>query len=66
MLKQIVLLLSVFVLVAVLIIAIIWTQIIPEYQASAQVRVRPFIPYLVFPTEDNGMVPLYESFRIPE
>ncbi len=62
MIKQIVLLFLVFILVAALAIAAIWTQIIPEYRASAEVRVRPVIPYLVFQTEDNGMIPLYESF----
>lgn len=43
-------------------IALIWTQIVPQYQARAEVRVRPIIPHLVFKTEDNGMIPLYESF----
>jgi len=43
-------------------IALIWTQIVPQYQARAEVRVRPIIPYLVFKTEDNGMIPLYDSF----
>lgn len=43
-------------------IALIWTQIVPQYQARAEVRVRPIIPHLVFKTEDNGMIPLYDSF----
>jgi uncharacterized protein involved in exopolysaccharide biosynthesis len=63
MIRQLILLLLVFALMAALVIAAIWTQIIPEYRASAEVRVRPFIPHLVFQTEDNGMIPLYESFR---
>ncbi len=62
MIRQLVLLFLVFVLVAALASAAIWTQVIPEYRASAEVRVRPVIPYLVFQTEDNGMIPLYESF----
>ena len=54
--------LAVFVLVAAPMIAAIWTQVIPKYQARAEVRVRPIIPYLVFRTEDSGMIPLYSSF----
>jgi len=52
----------IFVLVAAPAIAAIWTQVIPKYQARAEVRVRPIIPYLVFRTEDSGMIPLYSSF----
>ena len=62
MIKQLILLFFIFFLVAALVIAAIWTQIIPEYRAMAEVRVRPVIPYLVFQTEDNGMIPQYESF----
>ena len=54
--------LIVFVLVAAPAIAAIWTQVVPKYQARAEVRVRPIIPYLVFKTEDSGMIPLYDSF----
>lgn len=54
--------LIVCVLVAAPIIAGIWTQIIPEYRARAEVRIEPIIPYLVFRTEDNGAIPRYESF----
>lgn len=54
--------LAVFVLVAAPAIAAIWTQVIPQYRARAEVRVRPIIPTLVFRTEDNGMIPLYQSF----
>jgi len=62
MIKQLILLFFVFFLMAALAIAAIWTQIIPEYRAEAEIRVRPIIPHLVFRTEDNGMIPLYESF----
>jgi len=51
-----------FILVSAPIIAAIWTQIIPQYQARAEVQVRPIIPRLVFRTDDNGMIPLYDSF----
>ncbi len=59
---QTVLLLLVFVLLVASVIAAIWTQVIPEYRAEAEVRVRPIIPYLVFRTEDSGMIPLYSSY----
>ncbi|MHC4534184.1 MAG: GumC domain-containing protein [Planctomycetota bacterium] len=62
MIKQLILLFFVFFLMAALVIAAIWTQIIPEYRAEAEIRVRPIIPHLVFRTEDSGMIPLYESF----
>jgi uncharacterized protein involved in exopolysaccharide biosynthesis len=55
-------LLSVLALLTVLAIAVIWTQIVPQYQAQGAVRIKPIIPYLVFKTEDSGMIPLYESF----
>ncbi|MBN2128443.1 MAG: hypothetical protein JW741_03065 [Sedimentisphaerales bacterium] len=54
--------LAVFVLVAAAALAAIWTQILPEYRASAEVRVRSVIPRLVFATETNGTIPFYESF----
>ena len=52
----------VFILVAVPAIAAIWTQVVPKYQARAVIYVHPIIPRLVFRTEDNGMIPLYDSF----
>jgi polysaccharide biosynthesis transport protein len=52
----------VFIFLTVPLSAIIWMEVVPEYQARAEVRVRPIIPYLVFRTEDNGMIPLYTSF----
>jgi len=60
--RQSILVLVVFVLLVASVITAIWTQVIPEYRASAEVRVRPIIPYLVFRTEDSGMIPLYSSF----
>jgi len=62
MIKQLILLFFVFFLMAALVIVAIWTQIIPEYRTEAEIRVQPIIPHLVFQTEDNGMIPLYESF----
>lgn len=54
--------LAVFVGVAVPAIAGIWLFSVPKYTAKAEVRVRPIIPRLVFTTEDNGMIPLYQSY----
>ena len=54
--------LAIFVLAAAPAITAIWTQVVPKYQARAELRVRPIIPYLVFRTEDSGMIPLYQSF----
>lgn len=54
--------LVIFLLVTAPMTAMIWTQVIPKYEAKAEVRVRPIIPYLVFRTEDSGMIPLYDSF----
>jgi succinoglycan biosynthesis transport protein ExoP len=54
--------LAVFILVATPLIVAIWTLIVPKYRARAEVRVRPIIPFLVFRTEDSGMIPLYNSF----
>jgi len=60
--RRSILALVVFVLVAAPVIAIIWTLIEPRYQAKGEVRVRPIIPRLVFKTDDNGMIPFYDSF----
>jgi uncharacterized protein involved in exopolysaccharide biosynthesis len=60
--RRLILVLAVFVLVAAPIIAGIWTLIVPKYEARNEVRVRPVIPRLVFKTEDNGVIPFYESY----
>ena len=57
-----ILVVSVLVVLTILAIAGIWTRVIPRYRATAEVRVRPFIPYLVFRTEDNGKIRRYRSF----
>ncbi len=53
---------AIFLLVFIPSTIVIWTQIVPKYRARGEVRVRPIIPSLVFRTEDNGMIPLYNSF----
>jgi Mrp family chromosome partitioning ATPase/uncharacterized protein involved in exopolysaccharide biosynthesis len=54
--------LLVCVLVSAPIIAAIWTQIAPRYQARRAIRVRPVIPRVLFKTDENGAVPFYDSF----
>ena len=49
--------LLVLALLTVLAIAAIWTQIVPQYHARGEVRVRPFIPILAFKTDGNGPIP---------
>ena len=55
-------LVAVSILVSLPLIVAIWTLTVPKYQARAEVRVRPIIPRLVFRTDENGMIPLYDSF----
>lgn len=50
------------VLVCAPLIGVVWTQITPKFQARAELRIRPYIPHLVFKTEDTGAVPYYSSF----
>ena len=54
--------LVVSILVAVPAIIAIWSLVVPDYRAVAEVRVRPIIPRLVFKTENNGLIPLYQSY----
>lgn len=51
-----------FLLIAAPAVAGIWMLIRPEYRTSASVRVRPIIPRFVFRTEENGIIPLYQSY----
>lgn len=55
-------LISILAIITVVSIVVIWTQITPKYQAQAKVIVRPIIPYLVFQSENSGLIPLYDSF----
>ncbi len=55
-------LLGVTVLITVPTIVAIWTLIALKYEAKAKVRVSPIIPRLVFRTEDNGRIHLYEGY----
>lgn len=55
-------LIIIFLLVSAPAIALIWTQIIPQYRARAELRIRPSVPRLVFRTDENGAIPFYDSF----
>lgn len=54
--------LSVFLLVAGAAVPCVWMFVTPEYRARASIRVSPIVSRIVFRTEDNGIVPLYQSF----
>ncbi len=54
--------LLVTVLVAAAGIPSVWLLVKPRYKARAVVRVSPVVSRIVFRTESNAMVPLYQSF----
>ena len=62
MVKRFILAFVVFVLVVIPAIVLVWTCVVPEYQARAELRIRPIIPRLVFQTEDNGALPFYDLY----
>lgn len=53
----------VFVLISAIAAPGVWLLNKPVFRATASVRVSPVVSRLVFKTEDNGIVPLYRSFR---
>ncbi|MFQ5413995.1 MAG: polysaccharide biosynthesis tyrosine autokinase [Phycisphaerae bacterium] len=53
---------GVFLLILGLGVPCIWVFTVPEYTATAVVRVRPVVSKILFETENNGMVPLYQSY----
>lgn len=60
--RRLSLMLSVLAVLTILAIFGVWTLIIPQFQANSEVRVQPIIPRLVFKTENNGLIPLYDSY----
>lgn len=54
--------LAVFLLAAASSIAGVWLFVIPTYMAVAQIHVRPFIPPVMFSTDENGLIPRYDSY----
>ena len=51
-----------FILTAGVSIPAIWLLLEPKYQSQATVQVRPVVPRLLYKYEDNGLVPLYQSY----
>jgi len=51
-----------FLLLAVPAVAAIWFFLVPKYMARGEIRVRPLVRPLVFKTDDNGLIPFYQSY----
>ncbi|NLX21148.1 MAG: polysaccharide biosynthesis tyrosine autokinase [Phycisphaerae bacterium] len=56
------LMLTTFVLIAGSVTPWIWVLQRPKYSSTAVMRVSPIVSYLVFRTENNGFLPLYNSY----
>ncbi|MBX3395201.1 MAG: AAA family ATPase [Phycisphaerae bacterium] len=54
--------LSVFIVAAIASLAIIRTSIEPQYGSTAVIRIASNIPRVLYKTEDNGTVPLFQSY----
>lgn len=39
-----------------------WMMVTPEFESRALIEVSPMIPRIVYKTEDNGLIPLYQQF----
>lgn len=62
MLRQKWLMLGIFVLVSGLAVPPVWLLIKPLYESRAVIEVSPIVSRLVYQTDQNGVVPFYESF----
>jgi len=58
--------LGVFFLIAAVAVPSVWLLVVPEYRATAMVRVRPVIPRMLYKYEDNGIIPLYTSYMLTQ
>ncbi len=56
------LMLTTFLLIAGAAVPWIWVLQRPKYSSTAVMRVSPIVSYLVFRTENNGFLPLYNSY----
>lgn len=54
--------LAVFVLVAGSAIPLIWKSVQPEFSSTATIRVAPLAPRVLYKTESNSMIPLYQNY----
>jgi capsular polysaccharide biosynthesis protein len=60
--RHLFLVLSILTVLSILVVFALWHETCPQYKALAEVRVRPNIPYLVFKTDDNVMIPSYDLY----
>ena len=51
-----------FIVLAIPAVAAVWLFTVPKYTAKGEIRVRPLVRPLVFKTEDNGVIPFYQSY----
>ncbi len=51
-----------FLVVAAVAVPLVRMFVVPKYRAVSEVLVRPIIPRIVFKTDDNGVIPLYQSY----
>lgn len=49
-------------LISAITVPLVWAFVVPVYRASAVIRVSPVIARLLYKYEDNGIVPLYQSY----
>lgn len=49
-------------LLAAPLVALVWFTNTPVYEARASVEVSPMIPRIVYQTDDNGLIPLYQQY----
>jgi len=54
--------LAIFVLFATPVVIATWILHVPMYEAKAVIEVSPRIPRLVYSTDDNGLIPLYQQY----
>lgn len=54
--------LSVFAASAVAALLLIWTTVEPQYSSTAVVRIASVVPRVLYKTEDNGTVPLFNAY----
>lgn len=51
-----------FLLVTGALLPLVWLLVVPQYKATAIVRVSPVIQRVMYATEESGVVPLYTSY----
>lgn len=54
--------LGVFIVASIASVALIWTSLEPQYGSTAVIRIASNVPRVLYKTEDNGTVPLFQSY----